>query len=382
MSKLKSPWVITDIPKTTKVKLWRLMKDNPTYKSWEKAIVGKSYTTDRDKIFTGAELDFMKMSKDTYNSLKKEVMLMPLKEVNTLPSDLQNWIFELRPDLKEEQAEQEAKTSTLTTLGEPYEETPHKQKMRELAKTLAEGICLPSPWDRGLWRDIPIEFKPGEYSLSLGAVEIDKGIKIKVKYHALGSGIAEPYLAKALFSHLSTSSLPKFTELVGGKGKLNNLVSKAGQYSQALLLFLKLIADEVRGYRAKVNFRDEVKPGLTKWFIMTAWNDAIQKAGGYSWIDDSWYKPHESISGTNLWQLRCGAYGIGIAKSNGALRTYENWHKNLRVKYASHQSAKDIHIKSQELEVIAQEIRQLLEEFSDTERLPGRCKLCLRNESE
>lgn len=65
-------------------------------------------------------------------------------------------------------------------------------------------------------------------------------------------------------------------------------------------MFLKLMADEVKGYRAKVSFHDEAKPGITKWFIVTAWNDALQKATGYSWIDDSWYKPHESIPNINL----------------------------------------------------------------------------------
>ena len=51
---------------------------------------------------------------------------------------------------------------------EPYVETPHKQKMRELAKATAEGIRLPSPWAKDLWRDLPVEFQPGKYSLSIG----------------------------------------------------------------------------------------------------------------------------------------------------------------------------------------------------------------------
>jgi len=82
-----------------------------------------------------------------------------------------------------------------------------------------------------------------------------------------------------------------------------------------------------------VNFRDNAKPGLTKWFILQVWHDAIQKADGYTWIDDSWYKPHESITGTKLWRLWCGAYGIGVAQSSRTLKTYEKWHKKLRSKY-------------------------------------------------
>lgn len=257
-----------------------------------------------------------------------------------------------------------------------YIETPHKNKMRKLAKALAEGIQLPSTWDKDLWEDIPVEFQAGKYSLSLGAIKIDEAGQIIVKYPNIGLGIAETHLLRALFSHLSTSGLPKFTELMGDNGKLSSLSDKAGQYSQALLMFLKLIAEEVKGYRTKVNFHDELKPGLTKWFITIVWNDAIQKAGGHSWVDDSWYKPHESVTGTNLWQQRCGAYAMGIAKSKRMLKTYENWHKMLRAKYAEHDSAKDIHAKSQELSEIAQNISQLLREFSDIECLPGKCELC------
>ena len=259
---------------------------------------------------------------------------------------------------------------------EPYEETPRKQKMRELAKALAGGISLPSLWDKDLWRDLPLEFQSGKYSLSVGVVEIDKDKQIKVNYYDIGAGNAVPHLVKGLYSHLSTSGLSKFTELVGDKGKLDNLVDEAGQYSQALLKFLKLITDEVKEYRAKVFFHDEANPGLTRWFIVIAWNDALQKAGGYSWIDDSWYHPPESIPDASLWQLRCGGYGIAIARSKKRLKTYENWHKKLRVKYANHQSAKDIVAKSQELSNIAQDIRQRLQEFSDMQRLPGHCELC------
>ncbi len=272
---------------------------------------------------------------------------------------------------KEQEASKEARTKE-----ETYKETDHKQKMRELAKAMAERISIPSYWNRDLVQDLPIEFQPGKYSLTIGLVEIGADKQIRVNYYDIRAGIAEPHLVKGLYSHLRTSGLPKFAELVGNKGKLNNWVGEVGQYSEALLKFLKLISDEVEVYKAKIYFHDEAKPGLTRWFIITAWNDALQKANDYPWIGDSWYHPPESILNTGLWQLKCGAYGIGIAKSKRTLKTYKNWHKELRVKYAEHQSAKDIHAKSQELSNVAQEIRQRLQEFSDMERLPGNCELC------
>jgi hypothetical protein len=73
MAKLKPKWMKTDIPKDVKIKLWRIMKDNPTYKSWERAIRGKSYTTAQDKLFTEDELEFINMSRDAYKALQHTI---------------------------------------------------------------------------------------------------------------------------------------------------------------------------------------------------------------------------------------------------------------------------------------------------------------------
>jgi hypothetical protein len=253
--------------------------------------------------------------------------------------------------------------------------TPHKQKMSELAKTLAERINVPSLWDKGLWRDLPIDFKPGKYYLPIGEVEIDEGEKIKVNYYNVSSDFAELHLIKGLFSHLSTSGLLRFSKLVGDKGKLDELTAKIGQHSQGLLEFLKLIKEDVGSYRAKMNLKDEIIPGLTGWFIFTIWKDSIDKANGHPWIHDSWYKS-ENIPDTNLLRLNCGGNTLGIAISKKTLKTYERRHNELRANYAEHPSAKDINEKNQELCGLSQEIRQRLLEFSDMEHLPGRCELC------
>ncbi len=75
-----------------------------------------------------------------------------------------------------------------------YVETPHKQKMRELARALAERICLPSLWDKDLWKDIPVEFKPGKYSLPIGTVEIDEDIQT-ICYFTNCSILKQDYLS-------------------------------------------------------------------------------------------------------------------------------------------------------------------------------------------
>jgi len=96
VGKLKPDWMKTDIPKETKIKLWRAMKDNPTHKSWQQSIAKNS------KLFTEDEDEYVRTSYETYTALKNEVEEMPLNEVLSLSQDLQDWIVEIRSELKEE----------------------------------------------------------------------------------------------------------------------------------------------------------------------------------------------------------------------------------------------------------------------------------------
>jgi integrase/recombinase XerD len=269
-----------------------------------------------------------------------------------------------------------AEEKEAVTRHETYSEPTHKQQIRELARATAEALRLPSPWDKELWRDLPVDFQPGKYYLPIGTVEINEDGQFKVKYPDIGVGIAAPHLIKGLFSHLGTSGSSRFNELAGNKGILCALTVKAGEYSRTILELLKLITDEIKESRVKVDSYGEGKPGLTKWFIVSAWNDAIQKAGGHSWIDDSWYKPYENVPGTKYWQLRGGGTIIGISKSKRTLNYYENWHKKLILKYATDPLARDITLRDQELDSIVQEVKQRLQEFVDMQKVPGHCELC------
>jgi hypothetical protein len=304
--------------------------------------------------------------------------ILPEVVVSKLPPHvwhLRNDYEDIKQLAESAKARQQAQTETEIEQ-EPYKETPHKQTMRELAKALAERFSLPSNWDGDLCRDLPIEFLPGEYALSLGNVVIEEDRRITVTYYDITAGVAEAHLVKGLYSHLSTSGLSKYIELVNEGGKFEIWMKGVTQYSKALLGFLKLIADDIKENKAGINYRDEAKSGLTRWFLLTIWNDVIQKAGGHSWITDSWYHPPEIIPETHLLQLKCGSFGIGIAGNKETLEIYENWHKELRIKYSEHHSAIDIRDGRLELSKLDEEIRKRLLEFSDMEHLPGHCELC------
>lgn len=94
MTKLKPAWMKTNIPKDTKIKLWRIMMDCPTYSTWDKDIDSHA------ELFDKAEYDWLPRSRATYKALQNEIMEIPIQEVHSLPSDLQMWIQELRPELR------------------------------------------------------------------------------------------------------------------------------------------------------------------------------------------------------------------------------------------------------------------------------------------
>jgi len=76
-----------------KVVLWRIMKNNPTQTAREQAITHQDFSDEQ----TG----FIHMSRDTFKALEKEVMEMPVEQVNLLPEDLKIWIKSLRPNIED-----------------------------------------------------------------------------------------------------------------------------------------------------------------------------------------------------------------------------------------------------------------------------------------
>ena len=162
---------------------------------------------------------------------------------------------------------------------------------------------------------------------------------------------------------------------MGEGGAFDVWASGASQYLENSLKFLKTVVGGVKELNTKINFRDDVKPGLSRWFILTAWKDAMQNTNGHPWIEDSWYQPPENVSGANLWQLRCGAYIIALADGKDALAKYETLHKQLRAGFAGRSTVKNIAADYNKLDEIARDVKQRLLEFNDEECLLGYCDL-------
>ena len=68
------------------------MKDNPTQTAREQAIAKLEFS-EKDKWW-------LRMSRDTFKALEKEIKEMPLEEIDTLPPPLKTYIIGFRPELK------------------------------------------------------------------------------------------------------------------------------------------------------------------------------------------------------------------------------------------------------------------------------------------
>ncbi len=207
MAKLKPGWVKTDIPKDIKIKLWWIMKDNPTYRSWEERIVGKSYTGAQDKLFANDELKYIKMSSDTYKALKYEILHMPAEEVVSLPPDLQSWVKQLRPELGSEKHPR--RKVEVTSLPEKYL-IDHYQKLHKVLEQFYDQFRAPELSELCLFTlEDRITVSHSYVSeMFVPAIIYEKGaIELDVE-------VSDPFLWGCLNKHL-TAEFPVFSKNLG-----------------------------------------------------------------------------------------------------------------------------------------------------------------------
>jgi hypothetical protein len=93
----KPNWIKSNLPFKVKIKLWRVIRDNNTYNN------SVRYLTNNSRILTDDEWESLEVTKegrekgaatisrDTFDNLKSEIAVMPLKELAALPEDIINW---------------------------------------------------------------------------------------------------------------------------------------------------------------------------------------------------------------------------------------------------------------------------------------------------
>lgn len=261
MGKLKTPWVKTDIPKSVKVKLWHLMKDNPTFDTFH-GQVSKHF----DEIFAetakkeGREEKYGSLSRDTYNGLKYEIMHMPIEEVRSLPSDLKVWVEGLRTDLQEELlvANRTSDEDSLIT----KDRERHFEEVWQLAREWSRQIYFycDSEDEYITRKDYPRAFEPTDAQLGThvkGPLEwtVEDGGSVHVSFDA-----ERYFLFSALREHLLSEELwTGYEEL---KSWLLKGIQQAGERNTRIS-----VHDKVNAIRKKLT--EELETLLAKhkhWF--------------------------------------------------------------------------------------------------------------------
>lgn len=246
-----------------------------------------------------------------------------------------------------------------------YEETPHKQKMRELAERLIGEISLPWILDSFI-----VDLKPQRilYENFRGhrkypPIIIAENEKISIEVSIEGKGEID-HLQRGLRKHLETGGFSKVLDDIGiwKQGIADNLV----RCHKLLRLVRKKIE---KSYNVSVPIDDRGQPGFTMYFPMTICADGIEQAMGSNHFRDFPYR-YEGLG------LRFGSYLIYQGVQNQDLKPYEAAHRKLGKRCASWKQTREIAEQRNSLYETQADIRQQMQKFIDMERLPGQCELC------
>lgn len=252
------------------------------------------------------------------------------------------------------------KTAEQAAQQKPYEETAHKQKMRDLARNLIDEISL--PW---IVDSIIVELKPRRFSLDRGGFLISVGQEGEIGVESSIKGKGEiDHLHQALRTHLETGGFSQVLDEIG------NWANKVANNLLECHIFFTLVKEELeKSYGVSIPMKDEGQPGFATWFPITICADAIEQARGSDHFRDFPY----TYEGLNL---RFGAFLVYFGVPNEDLGAIKNAHIKLRAGYAAHLQAQRIAGQRGDLYQTEAEIKQQLENFIDMERLPGQCELC------
>jgi len=257
----------------------------------------------------------------------------------------------------------------------PYEETPHKQNMRELAKKLAK-ISLPSVMD---------SFKISQGELGSYSLLANDDVFFIMEFEnreiaafaelegteSTDYGDAEANFAwKALLGHLETGGF------LGVIDKIKYFKPKMDAYFECCHEFLKLVEKRIEddtNLLVPSNYSEAF--GFTPFFAILICVDAVQTYDGLSFIKDSSYRIEEKGSD---WVLTCDWLVISIDDSKETLSNYEKMHKDLRLEWTSRDKREQIEAITgirKDLEDTVKEVRKDLFTFAGKGTLPGHCEL-------
>jgi excisionase family DNA binding protein len=242
-----------------------------------------------------------------------------------------------------------------------YQETEHKQKMRELARKLREAIALPWIMDSFI-----LNFKPGPLLLGSESLPIDIGKDGVIHIQSSLENNTRPiYLWHSLRSHLQTGGFADVLDTIGSwkEGVGNNLSE-----CYNLLQFLRRKLQKTFNTTIPEDDKGE-QHGFTIFFPITVLADGIEQIQWSTSLPEFQYRLDAS-------GLRFGAWLIYQGREDEDLKFYEDAHRKLRSECTKWEQTIKIGQQRRDLYHMATEIKERLGQFVDTERLPGTCELC------
>lgn len=231
-----------------------------------------------------------------------------------------------------------------------YSETPHRQKMRKLAKDLAVAVCLPLKYASFVDPRIPGDWFIGE----MFKINISEAGEIKPVLETE----SEQDLYEALLNHL---------RIGGFNDVIENLTSWKHECGEILVeyhqLFDVIWQDASERYGITSSF-DYEEAGFAIEFF-----DTITASAILGFYKDTLYHVEKGI-------LQWGMYKIYYGSPDDDFEVYKNIHSELIAKYHENDLAKQIEGQFGKLRQTEQYMKNQLIKFSDMEQLPGRCDLC------
>jgi len=226
---------------------------------------------------------------------------------------------------------------------EPYIETHHKQKMRELAGDLRREVGLPP--------------------------DLEVFLKLKFSAVALSIDREENHLNQGLRSHLKSGGFSEVLE------QIQDWKTYANKYLTKCHDLFENIKSKIPDNEPIADPDREPNPGLIlDPFCGTGGAEIVGRVTGFT--THLVYTTVRHYLDPDLWVLKYGAYGIYLAPSREELEKHQKMHEDLIVEYASDPVTADYTTLKKNLSEIDIQISRQLQKFIDLERVPGYCELC------
>ena len=293
------------------------------------------------------------------NSLLPEVVVSKLPQhVWHLRNDYEA-IKQLAESVK---AQQEAPTEAVINQ-KLYEETPHKQKIRELADELRNEISSP--------KILYIEKISTKLSID-GKGELDhlyQGLRCHLETGGFSEVLTEiSNWKKGMKKYLKYSHdlLTTAQSGIKGQSKIPDDEIERNERTGYKLSFFKAACDDAIEIRIIADRLEMEATSKEYTSTSVAGNPPVTQSGYY-----------RSPLTNNLWLLgRYDAGDIYVGRNSEELEICESMHRDLADKLSKPDHAKKVAKLHKNLQETSDHIKQQLQKFTDMEHLPGHCELC------